>query len=101
MSNTKMINIAKNFQSSVNIAYDLYDENKIKNFIPTTEALDLFEDIFSSINKPIICKSTYAKTIFKILFLFTCWIYFCFKTVIQIIFFIIFFINICHAIPSF
>lgn len=33
MSNTKMINIAKNFQSSVNIAYDLYDENKIKNFI--------------------------------------------------------------------
>lgn len=50
MSNTKMINIAKNFQSSVNIAYDLYDENKIKNFIPTTEALDLFEDIFSSIN---------------------------------------------------
>lgn len=50
MSNTKMINIAKNFQSSVNIAYDLYDETKIKNFIPTTEALDLFEDIFYSVN---------------------------------------------------
>ena len=50
MSNTKLINIARNFQSSVNIAYDLHDENKIKNFIPTTEALELFEDIFNSIN---------------------------------------------------
>ena len=50
MSNTKLINIAKNFQSSVNIAYDLHEENKIKNFIPTTEALELFEDIFNSIN---------------------------------------------------
>ena len=46
----KLINIAKKFQSSVNIAYDLHDENKIKNFIPTTEALELFEDIFNSIN---------------------------------------------------
>lgn len=50
MNKKKMINVAKDFQSSVNIAYDLHDTNKIKNFIPTTESISLFEEIFSSTN---------------------------------------------------
>ena len=33
MSKAPMIKVAKDFQSSVNIAYDLHDEKKIKNFI--------------------------------------------------------------------
>ena len=48
MSKSQMINVAKDFQSSVNIAYDLHEAKKIKNFIPTNEAISLFEDIFDS-----------------------------------------------------
>ena len=50
MSKSQMIKVAKDFQSSVNIAYDLHDEKKIKNFIATNEAIELFEEIFSSTN---------------------------------------------------
>lgn len=50
MSKMQMINVEKDFQSSVNIAYDLHDTKKIKNFIPTTESISLFEEIFSSTN---------------------------------------------------
>ena len=45
---TKMISIAKGFQYSINIGYDLYNDNKIKNFIPTTLALSLLEKILLS-----------------------------------------------------
>lgn len=45
---TKMVSIIKGFQYSINIAYDLYDDNKIKNFIPTTSALLLLENILLS-----------------------------------------------------
>ena len=46
MSN--MISIASGFQYSVNIGYDLNNDNKIKNFIPTASAMKLLEDILLS-----------------------------------------------------
>lgn len=45
---SEMISVASGFQYSVNIAYDLNDEDKIKNFIPTGAALQLLEDILRS-----------------------------------------------------
>lgn len=48
MSRSQMIKIQKDFQHSINIAYDLHDDKKIKNFIATNEAIELFEEIFSS-----------------------------------------------------
>ena len=50
MSKAQMIKVAKDFQSSINIAYDLHDEKKIKNFIATNEAIELFEEIIGSVN---------------------------------------------------
>ena len=47
---TKMVSVAKGFQHSVNIGYDLYDDEKIKNFIPTTSALLLLESVLLSTN---------------------------------------------------
>ena len=44
----KMMHTAGNFQYSVNIAYDLEDAEKLKNFIPTKSSLDLLEDILLS-----------------------------------------------------
>lgn len=46
MSN--MISVASGFQYSVNIGYDLNDDDKLKNFIPTQSALTLLEDILLS-----------------------------------------------------
>ena len=43
-----MISVATGFQSSVNIAYDINDEAKLKNYIPTKSALKLLEDILLS-----------------------------------------------------
>lgn len=43
-----MISVASGFQYSVNIAYDLHDDTKLKNFIPTNSALKLLEDILLS-----------------------------------------------------
>lgn len=43
-----MLTVAEGFQSSVNIAYDLSDSNKLKNYIPTKSALDLLENILQS-----------------------------------------------------
>ena len=43
-----MITTAEGFQYSVNIAFDLHDENKLKNFIPTQSSLRLLEDILLS-----------------------------------------------------
>ena len=48
MSN--MIKVASGFQYSVNIGYDLNDENKLKNFIPTKSAFKLLEEILLSTN---------------------------------------------------
>lgn len=42
------IQIAKGFQTSVNIAYDLHDDNKVQNFIPTMSSLDIIEDVLLS-----------------------------------------------------
>lgn len=40
---SKMISVASGFQYSVNIGYDLNNETKINNFIPTASAMDLLE----------------------------------------------------------
>ena len=41
----QLINIAKGFQTSVNIAYDLNNDEKIRGFIPTMSSLDVIEDV--------------------------------------------------------
>lgn len=46
-----MISVAAGFQSSVNIAYDINDEKKLKNYIPTKSALQLLETILLSTGK--------------------------------------------------
>lgn len=45
---TDMVSTASGFQTSVNIAYDLNNSEKIKNLIPTTAAVNLFEDFLLS-----------------------------------------------------
>jgi len=45
---TKMINVARGFQTAVNIAYDLNNSDKIRSFIPTQSSLDVMEDIMLS-----------------------------------------------------
>lgn len=47
---SKMITVASGFQYSVNIGYDLNNDDKLKNFIPTRSALELMEDILLSTN---------------------------------------------------
>lgn len=44
----QMISVASGFQYSVNIGYDLNNDDKLRNFIPTRSALELLEDILSS-----------------------------------------------------
>jgi hypothetical protein len=44
-----MIEIAKGFQTSVNIAYDLLNDDKVQGFIPTMSSLDVIEDVLLSI----------------------------------------------------
>lgn len=44
----KMISVSSGFQYSVNIAYDLYDDDKLRNFIPTRSSLLLLERILLS-----------------------------------------------------
>ena len=46
----KNIDIVKDFQTSINIAFDLNDDRKIKNFIPTISAIRLLEELFLSID---------------------------------------------------
>ena len=38
---SKIIKPIEGFQYSVNIAYDIYDEKKIKSYIPSTGSLQL------------------------------------------------------------
>ncbi len=45
---SKMITVASGFQYSVNIAYDLNNNDKLKNFIPTKSALSLLDEILLS-----------------------------------------------------
>ncbi len=45
-----MLKIAKGFQTSVNIAYDLHDDEKIRSFIPTQSSLDVIEDVLHAIS---------------------------------------------------
>lgn len=47
---SKMISVASGFQYSVNIGYDLNNDEKLKSFIPTKSSLDLLEDILLSTN---------------------------------------------------
>lgn len=46
---SKMISVAEGFQYSVNIEYDLGNDDKLKNFIPTSATLSLLEEILLSI----------------------------------------------------
>lgn len=46
MSN--MISVAPGFQYSINIGFDLNNEDKLRNFIPTQSALELLEEILQS-----------------------------------------------------
>ncbi len=48
---SKMISVASGFQYSVNIGYDLNNDNKLKNFIPTKSALSLLEEVLMSTNE--------------------------------------------------
>lgn len=43
-----MLKVADDFQYSINIAYDLNDDKKLKNFIPTTSSIDFIEDVLLS-----------------------------------------------------
>jgi hypothetical protein len=43
-----LIDIAKGFQTSINIAYDLNNDDKVKGFIPTMSSLDVIEDVLLS-----------------------------------------------------
>lgn len=44
--NIKNIETIKEFQTSINISYDLFNKNKIKTFIPTKEAISILEQLF-------------------------------------------------------
>lgn len=48
---SEMISVASDFQYSINIAYDLSNDDKLKNFIPTKSSLDLLKDILLSTNE--------------------------------------------------
>ena len=43
--NIKMIETVKDFQTSINISYDLLNKNKIKEFIPTKESIKIIEQL--------------------------------------------------------
>ncbi len=45
---SEMISVASGFQYSVNIAYDLNNDDKLKNFIPTKSAMRLLEETILS-----------------------------------------------------
>lgn len=45
---SEMLSIASGFQYAINIGYDLYNDEKLQNFIPTQAALNLLEDILYS-----------------------------------------------------
>ena len=46
----KNIETLKEFQTSINIGFDLYDDEKIRKFIPTIAGIKLLEEIWLSTN---------------------------------------------------
>ena len=44
----KIITPIEGFQYSVNIAYDIYDDKKIRSYIPSNSSLQIIEDILTS-----------------------------------------------------
>lgn len=44
----RKIDVAKGFQTSINIAYDLHNNEKVKSFIPTMSSIDVIEDVLLS-----------------------------------------------------
>lgn len=42
------ISVLSDFQFSINLEYDLYSDQKIRNYIPTMSAIDLIEDVMLS-----------------------------------------------------
>lgn len=44
----ELIEISKGFQTSINIAYDLNSDDKVRGFIPTMSSLDVIEDVLLS-----------------------------------------------------
>jgi len=48
----KKIDVVRDFQTSVNIAFDLHKDNKIRTFIPTMSSIDIVDDVLRSINDP-------------------------------------------------
>ena len=44
----EIIEISSGFQSSVNVAFDLYNDKKIQSFIPTSSALELITNVISA-----------------------------------------------------
>ena len=46
-----MISVSERFQPSINIAYDLYNDEKIKDFIPTMSSIEVIEEILYSTEK--------------------------------------------------
>lgn len=42
------IGVAKGFQTSINIAFDLHNDDKVRNFIPTMSSLEIIEDVLYS-----------------------------------------------------
>ena len=48
----KYLNINKKFKSSVNLNYDLYNEEKIEQYIPTTDLCDVIKSYIHSILNP-------------------------------------------------
>lgn len=45
---SEFIKVLDNFQYAINIGYDLYSDDKIKNYIPTASAIDIIEEIMLS-----------------------------------------------------
>lgn len=45
---SEYIKVLDNFQYAINIGYDLYSDDKIKNYIPTASAIDIIEEIMLS-----------------------------------------------------
>jgi len=46
------IDVVKGFQTSVNIGFDLHNNEKIKNFIPTMSSIDIVEEVLYSTSTP-------------------------------------------------
>ena len=44
----KYISVLTDFQFSINLEYDLYSDQKIRNYIPTLSAIDIIEDVMLS-----------------------------------------------------